>query len=328
MPKSTNQKNKLLYILKYLEQFTDEDHSVTMAQIIEHLERQGIDAERKSVYNDIEVLRNSGYDIIGQRHNRQFYYYLPEREFELSEIKILVDAVNSFKFTTESSSRKIVKKLSNFTSRYQAASLQRDTHVADRVKSRNKTILYNIDAIHQAIQSNSQISFKYFSWNENKGKTYRHNGADYILSPWQLLLSDGNYYLLAYDMTSDAIRHYRVDKMETVQLTGEKRKGEEKFKARNIEEYTSGVFSMFGGDFEYVDLMFENDIANVVIDRFGQDIIISNIDDKHFKITVKVVPTNQFFGWMFGLGDKAKIVGPEKIKDQYIKTLNNVLKQY
>lgn len=324
MPKSANQKGKLLYILKFLEENTDEKHTVTMDQIIDYLSRRGIEAERKSIYSDIEMLRSAGYEIYGQRRNKLFYYYMPDRLFELSEVKILVDAVNSFKFVTESVSRRIVKKLSNFTSKYQASDLKRETYIADRVKSRSASTLYNIDAIHRAIGENSKITFRYFEWNTSKGKTYRREGRLYTVSPWKLMLADGNYYLIAYDSEDEKLKHYRTDKMERVSLTEEKREGEQVFANKDMADYSSGVFGMFGGEFRQVDLQFSNRLANVVIDRFGQNIIITPAGRDSFKITVKVVPSGQFYGWLFGLGADAKILAPENVVQEYKKAISRV----
>lgn len=326
MSKSENQKKKILLLIDYFKRNTDENHSVTMEQILDYLSQNGVDAERKSIYDDIAVLRDYGFDIISERKHRNTYYSLIDRDFELSQVKILVDAVNSFKFTSEKNSKEIVSKLGNLVSRYQSSALNRQTLVADRVKSNNKTIFFNIDQIHIAIAENSKISFNYFEWDFTKKKVYKHDKKTYIVSPFRMVLSDGNYYLIAVE--NKLVKHFRVDKMENVNLIDQKREGSEYIEEKNVEDYSQGVFGMFGNNFTKVDLLFSNKMANVVIDRFGQGIIMTKVDSEHFKITQRIAISDQFYGWVFALGDNVKILNPPEIAKEYQDKLIKIKNMY
>ena len=194
MPKAPNQKYKLFYILELLRSESDEKHPVTMPQIISYLKQNGIHAERKSVYSDMEALQILGYDVVCQKNPAG--YYLGSREFELAELKLLVDAVQASKFITQKQSRNLIEKLERFTSRHEANRLQRQVCVNDRVKTENLSSLYLIDDIHQAMHENQPVTFVYCEWNQNKELVPRHGGERYLVSPWMLMCEYENYYLL------------------------------------------------------------------------------------------------------------------------------------
>ncbi len=214
MAKSPNQKLKLLYLMKILLEQTDENHRITMTEIIENLASYNISAERKSLYNDIESLRLYGLDIIGIQEGRTYFYYVGSRRFELAELKLLVDSVQSAKFITAKKSSELIKKLEGLASRYEASKLHRQVFVAGRVKTMNESIYYNVDRIQTAIGENSKITFQYFQWNVEKKMELRHDGAVYKVSPWALSWNDGNYYLIAYDGEKGIIKHFRVENVE------------------------------------------------------------------------------------------------------------------
>lgn len=328
MPKSEKQKLKLLYIAKILSEKTDDNHGLTMAQLIEELGRYEIVAERKSIYNDIEALRDYGLDIIMEKRDRSYVYYLGERYFELAELKLLVDSVQSAKFLTEKKSRSLIKKLESLTGKYEAGKLHRQVYVQGRARSMNENIYYNVDVIHEAIGSNVKVSFKYCSWDVNKNMVMRRDGEDYVISPWALLLDDENYYLIGYDSEAGILKHYRVDKMIKIKLTPYTREGREVFGKVDMAEYSDKHFGMFDGDEGYVKLEFENRYAGVVIDRFGKDIAIRKSDDNHFIVSVKVVVSNQFFGWLFSLGTAVRLLGPDEVVDSYRQSLENMINIY
>lgn len=316
MAKGINQKLKLVRLMQIMLEQTDDKHSLTMKQILTELQRYGITAERKSIYTDIEQLRVYGIDIIGEKRNKTYYYHVGEREFELAELKLLVDAVQSSKFITEKKSKKLIKKLEGFLSKYEAKKLQRQVFVSGRIKTMNESIYYNVDMIHEAIASNVKIKFQYYKWDVNKNIVLRHDGAYYYISPWGLLWEDENYYLIGYDSAAGIIKHYRVDKMLSLELTQDKRKGREHFREYDMAIYTKKHFGMFDGKEERVKIEFENYFAGVVIDRFGKDVIMRKSDDEHFIVNVDVAVSEQFLGWLFALGSGAKIVGPENVVER------------
>lgn len=328
MAKSANQKLKILYLMKIFLEKTDETHRITMQEIIESLESYGISAERKSIYSDIEGLRQYGLDIIGEQEGKTFYYYVGSRQFELAELKLLVDSIQAAKFITEKKSNELIKKIEAFGSKYEAQQLQRQVYVSGRIKTMNESIYYNVDLIHNAILQNSQIRFHYFQWSVEKKMELRKNGAYYVVSPWALSWDDENYYMIAFDSAANTIKHYRVDKMLRIDLTGEKREGKEHFKQFDMAAYSKKVFGMFGGEEQYVKIEFHNHMAGVVIDRFGKDVSLVKKDAEHFMINVKVVVSPQFLAWVMALGDDAKIVGPENVVRQMREEINSLMKRY
>ena len=213
MPKGTNQKYKLIYIIKYLLENTDENHKVTMPQILAYLEANEITAERKSIYDDIDAIQELGIDVQKEKVGRNFYYYVVDRDFEMAELKLLVDAIQSSKFITEKKSQELIKKLGTLVSVHEAKQLKRQVYVAGRAKAINENIFYNVDAIHKAIEENKKVRFQYFQWNTKKEMELRKNGDWYEVSPWALMWEDENYYLVAFDRVAGKIKHYRVDKM-------------------------------------------------------------------------------------------------------------------
>lgn len=323
MPKGTKQKFKLIYLIKYLLESTDEEHKVTMTDILKYLESFDITAERKGIYNDIETIREIGIDVQGEKIGRNFYYYVADRDFEIAELKLLVDAIQSSKFITEKKSAELIKKLEGLVSVHEAKQLHRQVYVSGRTKTINENIYYNIDAIHSAIGANKKIRFQYFQWNIKKEMELRRDGTFYEVSPWALLWEDENYYLIGFDARNNEFRHYRVDKMLKISCLDLVREGREKFEKISMADYTKKNFGMFAGEEEIVKLEVHNRLIGVVLDRFGTDIMIIPAGEEHFRINVRVAVSNQFFGWVFALGDDIKILGPEhvvsKVKEEVRK---------
>lgn len=328
MPKGTKQKFKLIYIIKYLLENTDENHKVTMADILKYLENQDVTAERKGIYDDIITIRELGIEVIGEKIGRNFYYYVMDRDFEVAELKLLVDAIQSSKFITEKKSQELIKKLGSLVSVHEAKQLQRQVYVSGRAKALNENIFYNIDAIHSAIGTNRKIRFQYFQWNVKKEMELRKNGEFYEVSPWALLWEDENYYLIGFDSMNQEIRHYRVDKMLKISELNSIREGKEYFEKLNMADYTKKNFGMFAGEEEMVKLEVHNRLIGVMIDRFGTDIMIIPADEEHFRINVKVSVSNQFFGWIFGLGSDVKILGPENIVNRMKEEVKKTMELY
>lgn len=321
MPKGTNQKLKLLYLMKFLLDRTDENHSVDMAQILAELERNNVTAERKSIYDDIAQLIDYGIDIVGEKVGRNYYYKVVSREFEIPELKLLVDAVQSSKFITVDKSNELIKKLETLASHYEANTLHRQVYVTDRVKASNENILYNIDVLHEAMGGNKQVSFKYFSWLPERKREFHHNGDLLKVSPWALIWDDENYYLVAFDSQSNIIKHYRVDKMVDVTVYEAARQGKENFDKSKVVEYTKKHFGMFSGTDANVTLECENRLAGVIYDRFGLDIMTPPVGKDKFKVNVKVSVSDQFLGWIFSLGGQVKITSPQWVVDKMKETI-------
>jgi len=328
MPRSDNQKLKLLYLVKILEQNTDSEHGLSMQEIIDTLAQCDVKAERKSIYSDIAMLNEYGYDIECWKEGKTYEYRMMSREFELPELKLLVDAVQSSKFITQSKSNKLIKKIEGLCSLYDAGSLQRQVYVANRIKTTNESVFYNVDDIQNAIATNSKISFKYFQWNTKKEKELRHDGASYVISPWALTWDDENYYLVGYDDEADKIKHFRVDKMLKIDVLDEPRTGKQLFKSLDMAIYSKKTFGMFGGEEETVILKCRNNMAGVIIDRFGTEVIMTKLDDEYFKARVNVMVSPQFFGWLFSLGGGVTIVGPDSVVADMKEALENMMGQY
>ncbi|WP_276950866.1 helix-turn-helix transcriptional regulator [Acetatifactor muris] len=325
MPRSSGQKLKLLYILRFLEQNTDEHHPASTADIISWLASNDIPAQRKSIYDDIEKLCEFGYDIIQVQNRLGGGYYMAGREFELAELKLLVDAVQSSRFITTRKSRSLIKKLEQMAGKHDAGKLQRQVYVAGRIKTENESIYYSIDTIHRAIQGNRQISFQYLDWNLEKELAPRANSEKRV-SPWALIWQDENYYLAAYDSSDEVMKHYRVDKMGGVEVRTEARQGVEQFAKVDLAAYTNQIFGMYGGEEEIVTIQFPNRLIGVVLDRFGREADIRRMSENVFRIRVRVMVSGQFFGWLTGIGRDAVIVKPSSVREQYRQWLTDIAK--
>ena len=310
MPRSAQQKLKILYVMDYLLQFSDETHPVTLAQIAGYLSDYGISAERKSLYDDLEALRTYGLDIVSTGAGRSSAYYIAARDFELPELKLLVDSVQASKFITHKKTAALIRKLERLASVHEAGALQRQVYVAGRIKTMNESIYYNVDALHSAISQGKKIRFRYFDLDVNKLRQFRRGGAYYAVSPYALTWDSENYYLVAYDAPSAEIRHYRVDKMTSIALLDMPRDGIEAFRALDMAAYSRRVFGMFSGTAEPVRMRFDNRLVGAVLDRLGAETLLIPDGDSHFTVTASVVPSPQFYAWVFGFGDLAQILAP------------------
>lgn len=328
MAKGNNQKLKLLYLAKIFFEKTDEYHSLTLNEIKAQLNTYEVNADRKTLYLDFEELKRYGLDIVSEQSGRTVVYHLASRDFELAELKLLVDSVQSAKFITEKKSNSLIKKLESLVSKYEAKELHRQVITAGRVKTMNESILINVDSIHSAINENKQISFQYFQWTPEKERELRHDGQVYIISPWHLVWDDGNYYLIGYDSDAEMIKHFRVDKMLHISSVDEKREGKMKMKELNIASYSRSLFGMLGGKSNRVTLECHNSMAGVIIDRFGKDTLMLRKDNDHFIAHVEVIPSNQFLGWIIGLGGEVKITEPEAVVNRTKEILDTQLMMY
>lgn len=328
MPKGKNQKFKLYCLAQIMLEQTDEEHYISMPEIIEALAAYDITADRKSLYQDLRDLEKLGIEVEGEATGNLYHYHVISRFFELPELKLLVDAIQSSKFITERKSNALIKKLERLVSKYEAQKLQRQVYVSGRIKTMNESIYYTVDAIHNAISENRKIKFQYYQWNIKKEMELRHNGAWYHISPWGLSWDDENYYLVGFDSEAGLIKHYRVDKMLHISMSEEKREGSEYFTKLDMAEYAKKSFGMYGGEEQTVKLLVDNSLAGVVIDRFGKDVMLIPTDGDRFTVSVNVRVSRQFMGWVFSLGEKVKIIGPDLVIQQMREEVARLVRQY
>ena len=327
MAKSENQKQKILVLLDLFKSKTDEEHGVTTSDIIDYLAEHGIKAERKTVYADLNTLKEYGYEISKEKKDGNYYYTLLDRDFQLPELKLLVELFRRQNLYLQKSpvSYKENRKLSQC---YQAKQLQRQVFVSNRIKTNYENVYYNVDELNLAINENRKIKFDYYEWNLSKEMVLRKNGHKNDISPWSLAWDDENYYLVAFDGNSGIIKHYRVDKMRKIEILDEARDGREEFEEFDAAKYAKKVFGMFTGDEQRVKIQFANKLIGVVIDRFGQDIMIIPKGVDQFVVNVNVKVSNMFLGWIIGLGDGAKILEPESVVDEVKQITERLKEQY
>ena len=324
MAKSPNQKTKLLHLARMLLRQTDEDHPLTVAQIIQSLAREDIKAERKSIYDDLEALRLFGLDI-QCRKGKAPGWFIGSREFELPEVKLLMDAVQSSRFITQKKSDALIRKLESLASIHQAGQLQRQVYVSGRIKVMNESIYYNVDKLHTAIAAQKAITFKYFDYDIARQKVFRRDGKRYVDSPYGLIWNSENYYLVAFDHSNRDMRHYRVDKMTEIAVTCLAREGKEKYPDFQLAQYGQKHFGMYSGPELKVTLRGRRDKAGLVWDRFGQDVILVPDGEEHFTVTLPVVVSPQFFGWLMGLDGSLTITAPKEAVAAYRRSLTSAL---
>ena len=329
MAKGSNQKLKLSYLCKIMQEKTDDEHRLTLAQIIKELEKYDITAERKSLYDDFKVMENElGIEVIKEQVGRETYYHVGERPFQLAEVKLLIDAIQSSKFISKSKSDELIKKMNTFVSEHQAKQLKRQVYVNDRIKTMNESIYYSVDSIHNALMNNKQIEFLYCAWTLDKKLEPKKEGKKYKVSPWVLTWADENYYLVDYDAEAEKVKHYRVDKMMKLSVVDKKREGEEHFKNFDMTTYALENFSMFGGETRRVHIEFPNDKVGIFIDRFGKDVDLRPVNDSRSQVVVDVAVSLQFFGWIFSLGSDVKITGPEDVVAKMKEEAEAFVKNY
>lgn len=320
MAKSANQKIKLLYLQRLLLERTDEEHPITVAEIIQEMERYDIRAERKSLYDDLESLRQFGMDV-QCRKGKSSGWFVGEREFQLPEIKLLMDAVQSSRFLTQKKSDALIGKLERLASVHQARQLQRQVYVSGRIKVMNESIYYNVDKLHMAVAGQKAITFRYFDYNITREKVFRREGRRYTVSPYGLIWNSENYYMVAFDHLNQDLRHYRVDKMTEIVVTALERQGRQLYPNFQLAQYGQKHFGMYTGQEMTVKLRGRRDMAGVVWDRFGQEVILTPDGEEHFTVTLNVVMSPQFLGWLFGLDGGLVLLAPRQAVELYRQKL-------
>ena len=326
MPKSDNQKAKILYIMDYLEKNSHEQNPVNAAELIAMLDREHrISCDRKTIYSDIAALQEFGLDIVSIPGRSGGYYLGSPKNFQLPELKLLIDAVMSSRYLTEKKSRELIEKLCAQCNAHDAALMKRNVLVSGRVKSMNETILVNVDRIQEAITQNKAIRFKYFDW--DLGGVRRYREKEYLASPYGLCQDHENCYLLAFS-SRHGITSYRVDRMTNIDLTNDPRTPCPELTGKAIHEHANRLFQMYSGDLTDVKLRFHRDLVNVVVDRFGKDIMLIPDGEEYFNFTVKIAVSPMFLSWVIGFGSKAKVLYPQWVKDRCVTLCREALDQY
>lgn len=329
MAKSGNQKQKLLYLYKILFENTDEEHPMTLADFIQELGRYGISAERKSLYADLQLLSDMGVDVVSEKRER-FVYYIGQRRFQTAELKLLVDCIQASKFITPKKSMELIGKLEGLTSRHLAGQLRRQVYIADRVKAFNETIYYNVDFLHHAVSNCRKVRFHYYQYITGRLKKLKNDGAFYTVSPYGLVYSDDNYYLVGHYPKHAGLSHFRVDRMADIAVLEERAERPDTAVggAFNMAEYTKKLFGMYHGETQMVQLLCPERLLHVVIDKFGEDVFLRAEADGNFIATVRVDVSPAFFGWLMTLGDAVRILSPPSVVQQWQAQLRCILKLY
>ena len=323
-----NQRLRVLYLLKILYLYTDESNAITVSEIKSRLATYGISCERRSLYSCFNELQQFGIQIEKFRSGRTFYYRIPKRLFFLSELKVMVDSIQSFKFLTEKESKKLIHKIELLTSHSEADKLKHQVYVTERVKTKNADVFTNIDKINDAIKYNHQITFKYFFIDEKKEIRLKNNGFPYLVSPWWLVVSNEKYYLVAYDHMNKKLKHFRIDKIISLKIMPERREGYSFVKDINPVIYAKKMFGMFGGKEYSVKIKCKNIMANSIVDRFGMDVLIIPRNDEEFITIVNVAVSPKFIHWVLEFGDNATIIGPEPVVCMVKEEIVRLSRQY
>ena len=326
MAKSEKQKQKLIRLLQVLMRETDEDHGISMSEIISRLNEYGISAERKSIYDDFLTLEDLGF-YVSHTSTKPPRYKLDNKIFELAELKMLVDAVQSSKFITAKKSREIIEKLEIFAGVHHSMKLSRQVYIEDRIKTVNSSSIYSIDAIHNAINENKKLSFRYFEYNGEKNKTFRHNGKPYKTTPCTLIWDDEKYYLVAYDEDAELMKNFRVDKMQDVFVIDEPRLVNEVIDKFSPADYSKKIFGMYGGREELVTIECRENLAGPIIDRFGMAPVFIKTDFG-FKFSTRVMVSPTFFAWVLGFGNEMRIISPENVVCEFKSNLQKIAENY
>ena len=314
MPKGTNQKLKLYRLAQIMLENTDDEHYITMPEIMEELGKYEVTADRKTIYADLRDLSVLGIEVEGEPIGNRYHYRVVNRPFELPELKLLVDSIQSSKFITEKKTNTLIKKLEKLVSKYDAQRLQRQVYVSGRIKTMNESIYYTVDAIHNAISENKKIKFQYFQWNVKKEMELRHGGAWYHISPWGLSWDDENYYMIGYDAETQLIKHYRVDKMSGVRVLDAPRLGQEQFADLDLPAYLRKHFGMYGGPEHRVTLRCTADLEGAMRERFGATPMFLPEENGCFHFDVPICVSDQFYGWVCGFGGKIEVVAPPEVR--------------
>jgi len=319
---------RLLLLKEYLQANAGKDRVVPRSELEKHLKEHDVKGGMKAIYADFAVLESVfGLQLEYDQHKKG--YRLLNPPFEPYELRLLVDGIQSSKFITKSQADEITEKIKTLAGKETKATLNRQTYVADRVRSMNDSVVKDSDKIHRAIREDHKIAFRYFHYSPDRRntKTYSRSGAKYVVSPYALIWNNGNYYLYAYDGVK--FRYFRVDRMEHISdPLADKREGRELFKAKDITTQKVKVFDMYGGKAYDVCIRFRNELADAVIDQFGKNITMRPLDEDHFTIVVPVEISPPFFAWVATFGRRVKILDPDPVVKKMREFLEKSLEMY
>lgn len=325
MAGGNSQKLKLLHLMDILRTDTDPDHGLTMPQLIEKLGERGVSAERKSLYKDISALQDFGMDI-RMLQRQPVEYALAERDFELSQLMLLIDAVQSSRFLSDGASRALVKSITQMASTSERAALNKQVHVHGRPRRQNQSEFIAVDKLHDAMASRRKVSFRYFKYDAHKNRVARRGGATHVVTPVNLTYSDGNYYLVAFSADDNQIRNYRIDRMEQIAKLEEPAERNDAIAGYDPDEVGSCVFGMYDGKRVRAQLKVGADLMNVVIDRFGKDVQSRAVDGgAAAEVSVVVRESPVFYGWLATLGADAEVMAPASLREGYLAWLSGIL---
>ena len=318
-------KARLVILLKMFYEMTDEEHPMTGIEILDYLREHDAPANEKTLRGDIQLLQDLGLDIV-KVVSRPNYYFWGDRQFEMPELKLLIDAVASSRFITEKKSKELAKKLAGLASENQRRELRRHEYATNRVKSQNEKIYYTVNTINEAISKRRKISFQYTEYSAELQEVYRHDGELYYLSPYALLWNEDFYYVVGWSDKREKVSVFRVDRIDHPEMLEEKAvKRPDGFK---LEDYSKPIFDMFEGK-ERVEVKLEvrNDLAKYIVDRFGTKLKTEKINDERFAVTVEVSLSPTFYAWVFQFGGGMRILAPEKAVDDILEMANTLIKR-
>lgn len=325
MPKAANQKTRILALERIFLEESDEYHKLTLSRLHDLLEQRGFSCERKALYSDIESLRQAGMDIVTKIQGKNTVYFLGSRDFETPELYLLANAVASSKFISDKKSRQLIGKIASLCCKDEGGRLVRRILVSDRVKSTNESIYYNINSVNEALSLKRKISFLYFNYNEKKKKVYHNGKKPLIVSPRALVWQNESYYIVGYHEKRGVYANFRADKMEKVEILDETAESDPDF---DESTYCGRLFGMYGGYGEHVRLLVSNDLAGVMMERFGRKTLFENPTESSFEIEAELDVSPVFFGWLFQFGDKVQILSPQGVRDEFKRFAENTLKKY
>lgn len=319
MVANSKQKLKLLYVYRMLMEQTDAERGLTMTQILQNLADEGIQAERKSIYNDIKALREFGLEITTYPRNPVEYALVQGRP-RLAELMLLIDAVQSSKFLTDAKSKQLVKMLRGMASSRERDLLAKRVHVDGRIKSQNDSVFYNVDTIHNAMRLKRKVEFMYFKYGCDLER-HPTREALYVHTPVKLVYTDGFYYLVVWSDEREGFLTFRVDRMQLLQVSDEKATRNEQIAKYALEDFDYKIFGMYDGAHESITLHVSNPVGmDVLVDRFGREAITvtgASEDGCQCDAHVRVVSSPQFYGWLAGVGDIIQLAGPARVVEGY-----------
>lgn len=331
MAGSSKSKTKLLYLSRILHERSDDENFLTVEEIITELKKYDIDAERKSIYSDLRLLEEFGIDIC-RVQGRKYGYFIGNRDFEISELRLMIDAIQSAKFITPQKSKELIKKIEGLTSKNFSKKLETQVFINDRIKYDNEEIYYNVDKIHNAITENKMVSFKYYKYDLNKNREFRNGGMEYLVNPYALTWFDDNYYLVGNYHRYNNISHYRIDRICSVNVLDKPRRSftelvDYKYYF-NTADYSNKIYNMFSGELKIVDIRFENYLIDAVIDRFGVDVTLLKQDEESFIVHTQAVVSDGFISWLLIFGDDAEVIEPKSLRHMIKEKVNKINNLY